>query len=165
MELSWQEYWSGLPFPPPGDLPNPETEPTSPASPKLQADSLPTDSLGSNSYLDGCKLISHCDLDFYSPMVRDTENLFRSLLAICIFSLEKCLFRSFAYFSIGLCCCCYCWIVGVFYILWVSIPYQINDLPISSPSPWTGFCFILLTVSFDVQKVFILMKSNSLIFS
>ena len=26
-----QEYWSGLPFPSPGDLPNPETEPESPA--------------------------------------------------------------------------------------------------------------------------------------
>jgi len=24
MGLSWQEYWSGLPFPPPGDLPSPE---------------------------------------------------------------------------------------------------------------------------------------------
>ena len=33
-----QEYWSGLPFPSPGDLANPGTEPTSPA---LQADSLP----------------------------------------------------------------------------------------------------------------------------
>ena len=33
-----QEYWSGLPFPPPGDLPNPGVEPKSPAS---QADSLP----------------------------------------------------------------------------------------------------------------------------
>ena len=30
-----QEYWSGLPFPPPGDLPNPETEPASLASPAL----------------------------------------------------------------------------------------------------------------------------------
>ena len=27
-----QEYWSGLPFPPPGDLPNPGIEPVSPAS-------------------------------------------------------------------------------------------------------------------------------------
>ena len=33
-----QEYWSGVPFPPPGDLPNPGMEPVSPA---LQADSLP----------------------------------------------------------------------------------------------------------------------------
>ena len=37
MKFSRQEYWSGLPFPSPGDLPNPGTEPTSPA---LQADSL-----------------------------------------------------------------------------------------------------------------------------
>ena len=30
-----QEYWSGLLFPPPGDLPNPEIKPGSPASPAL----------------------------------------------------------------------------------------------------------------------------------
>ena len=29
--FSRQENWSGLPFPPPGDLPNPKTEPVSPA--------------------------------------------------------------------------------------------------------------------------------------
>ena len=32
MKVSWQEYWSGLPFPPPAwDLPNPGIKPTSPA--------------------------------------------------------------------------------------------------------------------------------------
>ena len=40
MGFSRQEYWSGLPFPSPGDLPNPGIEPRSPA---LQADSLPTE--------------------------------------------------------------------------------------------------------------------------
>ena len=30
MRLSWQEYWSKLPFPPPGDLPHPGMEPMSP---------------------------------------------------------------------------------------------------------------------------------------
>ena len=35
-----QEYWSGLPFPPPGDLADPGIEPASPVSPALQADSL-----------------------------------------------------------------------------------------------------------------------------
>ena len=35
MEFSRQEYWSGLPFPPPGDLPNPGTEPVSLLSPAL----------------------------------------------------------------------------------------------------------------------------------
>ena len=43
MEFSRQEYWSGLPFPPPGDLPHPGIEPTSPVSPALQTDSLPTE--------------------------------------------------------------------------------------------------------------------------
>ena len=32
------EYWSGLPFPPPGDLPNPRIEPMSLVSPSLQAE-------------------------------------------------------------------------------------------------------------------------------
>ena len=40
MEFSKQEYWSGLPFPSPGDLPNPEIEPGFPA---LQVDFLPTE--------------------------------------------------------------------------------------------------------------------------
>ena len=31
MECSRQEYWSGLPFPPPGDLPDPGIKPASPA--------------------------------------------------------------------------------------------------------------------------------------
>ena len=37
MGFSRQEYWSGVPFPPPGDLPNPGIEPGSPA---FQADAL-----------------------------------------------------------------------------------------------------------------------------
>ena len=35
MGFSRQEYWSGLPFPPPGDLPNPGIKLESPASPAL----------------------------------------------------------------------------------------------------------------------------------
>ena len=40
MEFSRQEYWSGLPFPSPGDLPNPGIKLKSPVSPALQADFL-----------------------------------------------------------------------------------------------------------------------------
>ena len=40
MGFSRQQYWNGLPFPSPGDLPNPEIEPGSPA---LQADTLPSE--------------------------------------------------------------------------------------------------------------------------
>ena len=35
MGLSWQEYWSGLPCPPPGALPDPGIKPTSLMSPAL----------------------------------------------------------------------------------------------------------------------------------
>ena len=41
--FSRQEYWSGLPFPSPGDLPDPGIKPGSPA---LQADTLPTEPPG-----------------------------------------------------------------------------------------------------------------------
>ena len=40
MEFSRYEYWTGLPFPSPGDLPDPGVEPGSPA---LQVDSLPSE--------------------------------------------------------------------------------------------------------------------------
>ena len=40
MEFSRQESWSGWPFPSPGDLPDPGTEP---GSPELETDSLPTE--------------------------------------------------------------------------------------------------------------------------
>ena len=40
MGFSRKEYWSGLPFPSLGDLPDPGIEPGSPA---FQADSLPTE--------------------------------------------------------------------------------------------------------------------------
>ena len=43
MGFSRQESWSGLPFPSPGDLPDPGIEPRSPA---LQADALPSEPPG-----------------------------------------------------------------------------------------------------------------------
>ena len=43
MGFSRQEYWSGLPFPSPGDLPDPGIEQVSPT---LQTDSLPTEPTG-----------------------------------------------------------------------------------------------------------------------
>ena len=51
-----QEYWSGLPLPSPGDLPDPGVEPASPA---LQADSLLLSHWGSPiSYVDLGKLLN-----------------------------------------------------------------------------------------------------------
>ena len=53
--FSRQEYWSGLPFPSPGDLPDPEIELWSPA---LRADYLPSESPGKdNGMCDLCELV------------------------------------------------------------------------------------------------------------
>ena len=52
--ISRQEYWSGLPLPSPGVLPDPGIEHTSPAFPALQADSLCLCQLGKS----GAKYIS-----------------------------------------------------------------------------------------------------------
>ena len=46
MGLSRQEYWSGLPFPPPGDLPNPRIETVSPVSPTVTGRIFTTEAPG-----------------------------------------------------------------------------------------------------------------------
>ena len=50
MEFSRQEYWSGLPFPSPRDLPDAEIEPESPV---LQANSLPSEPPGKEALVYG----------------------------------------------------------------------------------------------------------------
>ena len=50
MGFSRQEYWSGLPFPPPGDFPCSGTETVSSMSPAWQADSLPLSQWGHPKY-------------------------------------------------------------------------------------------------------------------
>ena len=56
MEFSRPEYWSGQPFSPPGDIPNPGTEPRSPT---LQVDSLPAEPQGKpkNTGVDSLSLL------------------------------------------------------------------------------------------------------------
>ena len=67
MGFSWQEYWSGLPFPSPGYLPDPRTEPR---SPMLQADSLVSEPPGKPSGKEPicqCRRCKRCGID---PWVR-----------------------------------------------------------------------------------------------
>ena len=59
MEFSRQEYWSGLLFPSPGDLPDLGIEPSS----ALQADSLPSEPPGKRQNQGECRIIELTSLN------------------------------------------------------------------------------------------------------
>ena len=74
MGFSRQEYWSGLPFPFPGDLPDPVIETVSPASPVLAGEFFTTEPSGKPSSVQFISVAQSC-LTLCDPMNSSTPGL------------------------------------------------------------------------------------------
>ena len=108
-------------------------------------------------------MVPHCSFNLHLSMASDAEHLFICLWALCMSSLEKCLFKPFAHFLIGF----------LLFLEWscVSSLYILEIRPLSKVSLANMFshtvgCLCnLVLFSLAMQKLFVLMKYHLFIVS
>ena len=83
-------------------------------------------------------------LVFTSLMTKDAEHLFLCLLAICIFSLEKYLFRFLPFLKLDFCFVAVELEVLYMHIFFILNSHQIYDLQIFFPTLWASYSFYIL---------------------
>ena len=119
---SWEEYWSGLPFPSPGGLLNPGIKPVPPAR---QADSLPLSHLGSPPKGCVCVCVCVCSVmsdSFVTPPGSSVRKIFQAIILECCHFLLQRIFLTQGSNSHLLC----------------LLHWQVDSLPLSFPGLASG---------------------------